>query len=169
MNHSIFFQKPDRTKKKINRRKKLFSRRQKAIVSFLKNGFLLLQQIGFILSGFHPHTPQKVRTSNDSYSLLNVIICYTNYYLYLLRSKSLREGNLIVRFYREKILTEKTCFFDFVLSGSPYFLSSSRWRGLSRILYFNPIVRFLQSKKLTLHNAIVRLYMIRNLTIKGGV
>ncbi len=166
---SVRLLKPDKTKNIFNRRKKTFSRRVLAIVRSCFFGVLHIQQERFLLSGFRPHTPKKVRTSNESICIIYYVSSsYRTTYFYLVRSKSLQEQNRIVRFHKEKNLTVKRCFFGFLLSGFGLFFHFSRYLLLSGIKHISAIVRFLQVRHMTLKYCIVRFCKEKNLTIGGS-
>lgn len=165
-NEVITMVKPDNRKKIFNRRKICSSRRQKPIVRSVKISFLLLHQIGFLLSGFFPPHPQK---NKEGIRIFNYIYYYRNYYVipyyYLLKSVfSPREKFYSQVFYREKPDT-KNKFFEISNVSFYLFLLCSRWLLLSAFLSVISNVRFLQIWMLTLHNGTVRFLKINNMTL----
>ena len=125
--------KADNRKKKSNRRKKQVSRRKNPIVRLPLFFSLPLHQIGFLLSGFCPRTPHKIRRNKELYNYLlrNKEITEVISYYYLLSRYFLREHFWIVRFLSFRILTLKWRFFRFLLSGVRYIVRFHKINNLT--------------------------------------
>ena len=148
--------KPDNRKQNFIWRKKCVYWRIKPNVRLFKMWLLLLQQKGFLLSGFRPRAPQKVKKSNYSiyyYKVIKVI----NYLVITTKTS-------IVRFLSGWILTLQKIFSLHVFKHKKIVF----WCLFLFILTLQHYdVRFQSEIYMTSKNSDVRFFSLCSLTTRG--